>query len=116
MQTDTFALTNQSRTTFNAALLVQARGRDGGLVWLRFSRDALDDARTSLLAHWAQARDWIAANAPERLDDPILFVLTNVRMETTVGADGALDVQSWSYFTLGGWKHRPVRQMEALAA
>jgi hypothetical protein len=118
MQTNTFALTIESRLTSTGALLVQARGRNGALVWLRFAGDALVDARTSLLRHWAETKNWIVANAADRLDDEVLFVLTNVRMETTPCEDGSLDVHSWSFSTLQGWQHRPVpaRAKEALAA
>jgi hypothetical protein len=118
MQTNTFALTVEKRQPSDGAILIQARGRDGALVWIRFAGDALLDARTSLLSHWAETKNWIVANAPERLDDSVLFVLTNVRMETTPREDGAFDVHSWSFSTLKGWQHRkaPTRAQEALAA
>lgn len=113
MQTHTFALTAELRMVANADTVVQARAKDGSLVWLRFSGDALSDARTSILQRWKEIRNWISTNAAERMDDDIVFVMTNVRMETTLCEDGSHRVHSWSYPTLQGWKHRPVQRQLA---
>jgi hypothetical protein len=90
--------------TLHSGVLLQAR-KNGKPLWILLEGEALDRARSTLLARHASVLAQCKALMPAETNEDTV-VMTNVHLDTEDTAmPHVVRATAWSYATLTGWIH-----------